>query len=86
MNQAIDRAIQHFGSMAQMARSLNLSSYTVIQQWRQSGRVPAEHCPKIERLLSGKIKCEELNDRVDWAFIRNGAAPNVSSSSSEAVA
>lgn len=76
MNDAIDRAVQYFGSMSRMARALGLSSYTVIQQWKVSGRVPAEHCPKLERLLNGSVLCEELNGRVDWAYLRGTAAPD----------
>ncbi|CAM2142617.1 protein of unknown function [Pararobbsia alpina] len=71
MNTAISRAVEHFGSMAEMARRLELSSYTVIQQWKLAGRVPPEHCPKIERMLDGAVRCEELNDRVDWAYVRS---------------
>lgn len=82
MNEAISRAIEHFGSMSEMARQLGLSSYTVIQQWKASGRVPAEHCPKIERLCGGVVRCEELNDRVDWAYVRSSPteSPDVDSS------
>lgn len=70
MNDAIDRAAKHFGSMSKMASALGLSGYTVIQQWKINGRVPAEHCPQIERMCGGIVRCEELNDRVDWAFVR----------------
>lgn len=73
MNDSIDRAVRHFGSMSAMARHLGLSSYTVIQQWKIAGRVPAEHCPNIERLCGGVVRCEDLNDRVDWAFVRASA-------------
>lgn len=43
-----------------------------VQQWKQEGRrVPADHCPEIEKLCEGAVRCEELNERVDWAFIRD---------------
>lgn len=71
-NPALEQAIAKFGSLADMARALELSSYRVIQEWRRQGRVPAEHCPKIER-ASG-IPCEGLNDRIDWAYVRAGGA------------
>lgn len=46
-----------------------------VGQWKEEGRVvPAEHCPVIERLTLGKIRCEELNPRVDWAYLREAAA------------
>lgn len=63
-----------FGSLSAMARALNLSGYQVIQEWRRQGRVPAEHCPVVERLTEGAVTCEELNDKVDWAFVRAGGA------------
>ncbi len=45
-----------------------------VEYWIKAGRVPAEHCPSIERITGGAVTCEELNDRVDWAAIR-GTAP-----------
>lgn len=80
MNEAINRAVESFGSMAEMARQLELSSYTVIQAWKAAGRVPAEHCPKIERLSGGAVRCEDLNDRVDWAYVRSAPVADASSS------
>lgn len=67
-NEAIERSIAYFGSLSAMARALGLSGYQVIQEWRRQGRVPAEHCPAIERATGER--CELLNGRVDWAFIR----------------
>lgn len=66
----IRKAIKFFGSLSAIARALNLSGYQVVQQWEAAGRVPAEHCPKIEQLTNGGVLCEELNDRVDWAVVR----------------
>jgi len=71
-NPALEEAIGKFDSLADMARALGLSSYRVIQEWRRQGRVPAEHCPKIERAVG--VHCEGLNDRVDWAYVRAGGA------------
>ncbi|WP_321810103.1 transcriptional regulator [Burkholderia sp. BCC1985] len=71
-NDALEEAIGKFDSLAEMARVLGLSSYRVIQEWRRQGRVPAEHCPRIERAVG--VRCEGLNDRVDWAFVRAGGA------------
>jgi DNA-binding transcriptional regulator YdaS (Cro superfamily) len=71
-NEALERAITKFGSLAAMARALNLSGYQVIQEWRRQGRVPAEHCPEVEK-LTGEL-CEVLNSKVDWAYVRNTPA------------
>lgn len=69
MENAIDKAISEFKSLSDMARQLEVT-YQAIQDWRRKSYVPAEHCPAIERLTSGKVRCEELNDRVDWAYLR----------------
>jgi len=72
-NDALERAIGHFDSLSDMARQLGLSGYQVIQQWRASGRVPAEHCAAVEQLTGERS--EFLNSRVDWGFFRrNGIA------------
>jgi DNA-binding transcriptional regulator YdaS (Cro superfamily) len=75
-NAALDEAISRFKSLTDMARVLEVSSYRVIQEWRRQGRVPAEHCPKIERAVG--VPCEGLNDRVDWAFVRESGAQTTS--------
>ncbi len=66
----IEKIIKYFGGLSRAARALNLSGYQVVQQWRATGRVPPEHCPYIERLTSDAVRCEELNDRVDWEYLR----------------
>jgi len=52
--------------------------------WRKRGKVPAQHCPAIERETrriatergdaSLVVTCEELNDQADWAFLRGQGA------------
>lgn len=69
MEKAIDRAIGQFKSLSEMARQLDVT-YQAIQDWRNRNYVPAEHCPSIERLTGGKVRCEELNGRVDWTYLR----------------
>ncbi|MBO4119869.1 transcriptional regulator [Cupriavidus gilardii] len=71
-SEGLEKAIACFGSLSAMARALGLSGYQVIQEWRRQGRVPAEHCPVVERLTAGAVTCEELNEKVDWAFVRRG--------------
>ncbi|TCK43452.1 YdaS antitoxin of YdaST toxin-antitoxin system [Paraburkholderia sp. BL8N3] len=41
-----------------------------VQQWIDSGRVPAERCPTLERGTRGEIKCEELRPDVEWWVLR----------------
>lgn len=67
----IDKTIAYFGGLAPAARALGVGRYQVIQAWRAAQRVPAEHCPRIEELTNGEIRCEELNNRVNWSVVRN---------------
>ncbi|MCY1530087.1 putative antitoxin of bacterial toxin-antitoxin system, YdaS/YdaT [compost metagenome] len=54
-----------------MAKLLGVTKGAV-HQWTDEGRqVPAEHCPAIERITGGQVTCEQLNDKVDWAFVRS---------------
>lgn len=69
----IDKTIAYFGGLAPAARALGVGRYQVIQAWRAAQRVPAEHCTRIEELTNGAIRCEELNDRVNWAVVRNSS-------------
>ncbi|MBB2981783.1 transcriptional regulator [Paraburkholderia tropica] len=75
VNKALERAIAKFDSLAAMARALGLSGYQVIQEWRRQCRVPAEHCPQVERMTGEP--CEELNPKVDWAYVRSAPGPSL---------
>lgn len=72
----IERAIKHFNGLSAMARALGLSGYQVIQQWQRTGHVPPRYCPEIERLTAREIRCEDLDDTVDWAFVRQYCCKN----------
>lgn len=66
----IDVAASIVGSQAALGRALGVTK-SAVGQWKEEGRkVPAEHCPAIERLTDGKVRCEVLNDEVDWAYLR----------------
>ncbi|MEK7959375.1 transcriptional regulator [Burkholderia contaminans] len=75
----LDRAAKAAGlTMQSLADRLGVTR-AAVQQWKQAGRrVPAEHCPPIEQLCHGAVRCEELNGRVDWAFVRQ-SGPSSSS-------
>lgn len=46
-----------------------------VGQWSLPGRrVPAEHCPAIERLVNRAVTCEQLRPDVDWAVLRSTEA------------
>lgn len=68
----IERAAGFVGGYKALADQLGVTK-SAVHQWKSSGRqVPPEHCPDIERLTNGAVTCEELNDKVDWAFVRCG--------------
>ncbi|CAG2126855.1 hypothetical protein LMG31506_00206 [Cupriavidus yeoncheonensis] len=59
-------------SQAAFAKKLGVSQ-GLVYQWISGKRpVSAEQCPAIERLTNGAVTCEELNDKVDWAYVRRG--------------
>lgn len=68
---AVDRAAEAIGTtLVGLAEKLKVTKGAV-GQWKEDGRVvPAEHCPVIERLTNGAVRCEELNPKVDWAYLR----------------
>lgn len=73
MRSALAQAIQIIGSAAALARLLGVSR-AAISQWEfDNRRVPAKHCPRIERLCEGRVRCEQLNDQVDWTYLRGTA-------------
>jgi DNA-binding transcriptional regulator YdaS (Cro superfamily) len=67
----LDKAARAAGlTLAALADRLGVTR-AAVAQWKQSGRhVPARHCPPIERLCNGRVRCEELNALVDWAYVR----------------
>ena len=66
----LDRAIEKAGSMQALANVLGITKGAVFQ-WKTPGRkIPAEHCPAIERMSGGLVRCEELRPDVDWAYLR----------------
>jgi DNA-binding transcriptional regulator YdaS (Cro superfamily) len=68
VNEALASAIATYPTLKAFAAAVGVR-YQVVQQWLING-VPAEHCPTIEKITSGKVLCEDLNSRVDWAYIR----------------
>jgi DNA-binding transcriptional regulator YdaS (Cro superfamily) len=64
----LQKAIERHG-LTGLARHLGVTK-GVVYQWRERESVPPEYCPEIEKLMLGEVKCEELNDKVDWAFLR----------------
>jgi DNA-binding transcriptional regulator YdaS (Cro superfamily) len=66
-HEALSRAIAQYPTLKAFSDAMEVR-YQVVQQWLVNG-VPAEYCPLIEKLTGER--CEDLNSKVDWAFIRS---------------
>ena len=66
----LNKAIAIVGSMQLLADLLGITKGAV-SQWKQDERkIPAEHCPQIERATDRAVMCEQLRPDVDWAYLR----------------
>lgn len=88
--QALNRAIEIVadGKVGEFATQIGVGQ-SVVSNWRArmasapAGRaVPAEHCPEIEQLTDGRIRCEHLNPHVNWGLVRSRAKRNRASAPS----
>ena len=71
----LERAARLLGSQVALANALGVTK-AAVGQWRDTGRrVPAEHCPHIERLTGGEVRCEELRPDVAWSVLREQVNP-----------
>lgn len=71
----VDIASSIVGSQVALALALGVSKGAVSQWKDDERRVPAEHCPAIERLTGGAVRCEDLRPDIDWAVLREQGAP-----------
>jgi len=70
----VDVAAEIMGSQVALASALGVTK-AAVSQWKDEGRrVPAEHCPAIERLTGGKVRCEDLRPDVPWDVLREQPA------------
>lgn len=70
MKPPVDRAVEIVGTQVLLAAALGVSK-SAVGQWKEEGRrVPAEHCPVIERLTAGAVRCEELRPDIEWSVLR----------------
>lgn len=71
----IDRAAGIVGSQVALALLLGVTK-AAVSQWKDTDRrVPAEHCPAIERATGGAVRCEELRPDIPWDVLREQTAP-----------
>ena len=69
----VKRAAQIIGSQRELARQLGITPGAV-SQWIAGG-IPVEHCPRIERLTGGQVRCESMRPEIDWAYLRATDCP-----------
>lgn len=73
----IDAAADCVGSQSALADLLGVTK-AAVSQWKQEGRkVPAEHCPLIERETSARgrpVTCEQLRPDIAWDVVRGQRA------------
>jgi len=63
---------QGYGRVAITARHLKVAASFVSNVKRGVKLMPAEHCPAIEELTGGDVRCEEMRPDVKWHVLRNG--------------
>lgn len=60
----IDIAADVLGSQVALAKALHVTK-AAVNQWKAPDRkVPAKHCPAIERLTNGVVRCQHLRPDV----------------------
>ena len=70
----IEKASRLLGSQTALAALLGVTK-AAVGQWREEGRkVPAQHCPLIERATRGEVRCEELRPDIAWGVLRDRRA------------
>lgn len=78
---ALKRAFVLVDGPTKMAKALTEVRGTevtvqTVTNWLKRGTPPA-YCPLIEKLTGGQVRCEELNDSVDWSIVRESGAQTV---------
>lgn len=64
---ALDEAITGAGGVGALAGRIRVAA-SAPSMWKSRGRVPAEHCPAIERETG--VRCERLRPDVAWDVLR----------------
>lgn len=67
--EALNKAIDIVGTQSRLASALGVVPQ-VVHNWLVRGNVPADHCPSIERVTLGAVRCEDLRPDVDWEYLR----------------
>jgi len=82
---ALNRAAELLGGQSAVASACGFTDRRHVWPWFNTDRrVPAEHCPSIERATREKVieqghgepvTCEELRPDVAWSVLREQATP-----------
>jgi len=67
---ALRQAIKQLGGLASFSAAVDAPSTHAVRFWQQS-RVPAEYCPRIERITAGAVRCEALRSDIEWNVLRS---------------
>lgn len=76
-----DYLTKHKISQAALAAHLKVSQGRV-WQWLNGEQVTPKYCPDIEKWSNREVTCEELNDTVNWTYVRESAQSIAESSGS----
>lgn len=76
---ALRRAAEVLGGQAAVAAACGFSDRRHVWPWFNTDRrIPAEHCPAIERATRARgdpVLCEELRSDVAWSVLREQVTP-----------
>jgi DNA-binding transcriptional regulator YdaS (Cro superfamily) len=67
-----DYLAKHSISQIALAHHLGVSQGRV-WQWLNGEKVTPKYCPEIEKWSNREVTCEELNDSVNWKYVRESA-------------
>ena len=66
----IRTAVECVGGASKLAERIHVPVQSVYFWLSGERRIPAEHCPAIERETHHAVVCEDLRPDVDWAVLR----------------
>lgn len=63
------------GEVSRIAKFLGVPVANVCEWVNGKRRIPIRHCPVIEFLTNGMVRCEEMRPEVQWWILRTKLAP-----------
>ena len=79
-----DYLTKHQISQSALANFLGISQGRV-WQWLNGEQVTPKYCPEIEIWSNREVTCEEMNDTVNWKYVRDSAKSIADSPASSVV-